>query len=499
VNVSFGRRTAKGGGHIRSPSLAPLALAPASPYRPSLRELSLHEEQIITSLRQVALRISTTLAKRVDGASLAIWRICFGVIIAWEAWRYLSKDWIEKYWLDSQFHFTYFGFSWVHPLSHDLLYTVFVVLGVAGIALALGVWYRLSAGVIILAFAYQFLLEQARYLNHFYAATLFAIIFIAIPADSVFVLRRQHREGDGTVPAWALWLVRFQVGVIYGFAGVAKLNDDWRSGFPWRDWLEARQSLPGVSALLSSGWEDVVFGFGGTLFDLLIVPALLWSRTRVPAFCAALAFHFINANLFNIGIFPWMMAAATLIFFPPAWPRTLLSRVSSRFSVAAPAPQPPQPLRRRVLWGLMIYVTLQLFLPLRHWLYPGDVAWTEEGHRFSWRMKLRTKEGAARFYVTRDGKVDEVNPLEFLDSRQYTKMSGQPDMLLQFAHFLARTFPQQNGQPAEVRVVAFVSLNDRPYGLLVDSLVNLAAQPRSLRHAAWITPYGPSRSVRPLP
>ncbi|WP_316930169.1 HTTM domain-containing protein [Leeuwenhoekiella sp. MAR_2009_132] len=36
---------------------------------------------------------------------------------------------------------------------------------------------------------------------------------------------------------------------------------------------------------------------------------------------------------------------------------------------------------------------MQLELPLRHWIIKDDVLWTEEGHRLSWRMMLRSKGG----------------------------------------------------------------------------------------------------------
>ena len=485
--MSLGRRTAKGGRHIRSPSLAPLALAPASPYRPPTREPSAHEERIVTSIRQTALRLPAILAKRVDGASLAVWRILFGLIITWEAGRYLTHDWIQRYWISPSFHFTYFGFGWVQPLPDALMYALLVVIGTTGVMLAMGTWYRATAILLFLAFSYQFLLDQSRYLNHFYAALLFAFIFIVIPANAAFSLGRKRQRTADTVPIWTVWLVRFQVGVIYLFAGIAKLNDDWLSGSPWREWLRLRADLPGVTALLSSGYDRIIFGVGGLAFDLLVVPALLWHRTRLPAFIAVLAFHFINANLFQIGIFPWMMAAATLIFFPPDWPRRFVSRSSAPVVDATAVIPAPRRLNSWALSGLAVYATLQLLMPLRHWLYPGDVSWTEEGHRFAWRMKLRSKFGSATFIVTRDGVTEEVNPLIYLEPDQTVTMVGQPDMLLQFAHFLSRKFPERDGSPSSVRVVALVSLNGRPAQSLVDSLINLAAEPRSLAHARWIT------------
>ena len=34
------------------------------------------------------------------------------------------------------------------------------------------------------------------------------------------------RAGDGSVPAWTVWLLRGQMVLVYFYAGVAKLNPD---------------------------------------------------------------------------------------------------------------------------------------------------------------------------------------------------------------------------------------------------------------------------------
>ncbi|HEY9226418.1 MAG TPA: HTTM domain-containing protein, partial [Gemmatimonadaceae bacterium] len=61
------------------------------------------------------LRLRVRLATPVDGASLAVFRIGFGVIMVWEVARYFLSGWIARYYIEPRFHFTYFGFDWVHP------------------------------------------------------------------------------------------------------------------------------------------------------------------------------------------------------------------------------------------------------------------------------------------------------------------------------------------------------------------------------------------------
>jgi hypothetical protein len=295
------------------------------------------------------------------------------------------------------------------------------------------------------------------------------------------------------VPAWALWLLRAQIACVYFFGGIAKLNGDWLQGEPIRSWLRERTYLPMVGGLMDEEWLLWVFAYGGLLFDLLVVPALLWRRTRPWAFTLAICFHLSNAFVFNIGVFPWLMLAATTMFFEPDWPRRLFHRgqVAPR---SGSQPGKPSHLSRgpisRIVCAIAIYLTIQVLLPLRHWLYPGNVNWTEEGHRFSWRMKLRDKEGETRFFVTdpAGGVTRAIEPQHYLQPAQVEEMSTRPDMILQFAHYLAAEARRSGASNAQVRAMAKVSLNGRAPQLLIDPSVDLAREPRSLLPSRWILP-----------
>ena len=122
--------------------------------------------------------------------------------------------------------------------------------------------------------------------------------------------------------------------------------------------------------------------WGGIAFDLLVIPALLWRRTRWLAVVATIGFHLVN-GLFRIGIFPWLMIGLTIVFIPSGISRLRLNG-RPRFQKAMDS-------------FVVIWMLFHLVTPLRHHGYSGDVAWTEEGHRFSWRMKLRSKVGGLCF------------------------------------------------------------------------------------------------------
>jgi hypothetical protein len=407
-----------------------------------------------------------------------VFRIAFGVVLAWHALGYFRNDLIGRLWLEPPFRFSYYGFDWVEPWPGVGLYVHFAALAACGVLIALGLAYRVAATVACIALTYVFLLDQALYLNHVYMMCLAAGLMALAPAHAFGSLdvKLGLRPRSDTVPRWALWLLQFQVAVVYVYGGIAKLNPDWLRGEPVRMWLFRRWEIAS---------EPVVYivAYGGLAFDLCVVPLILWRRTRVLALVAAVAFHGINAVWFPLGVFPWFMLAATTLLLPPCWPRRFL-RVSSR-------PVETVESHRRPPWVVpfvVAFVAFPLLFPLRHHLYPGDVAWTEEGHRFAWRMRLKEKAGGADFRVRVAGGEHEltVGAGAELTPLQEGTMVNRPDMILQYAHHLARRMERDLGRPVEVRVDSAVSLNGRPFVRLIDPEVDLAAEPRTLGPARWI-------------
>ena len=115
---------------------------------------------------------------------------------------------------------------------------------------------------------------------------------------------------------------------------------------------------------------------------------------------------------------------------------------------------------------LAAYVAVQVALPLRHFAYEGRVDWTEEGHRFAWRMMLREKRGTAHF-VVRDpdgGRHWSVRLDGHLTSEQIRIMVGQPAMIWQFADYLEGVWVKEHGvadpevtvEPGECRLVEYL-------------------------------------------
>lgn len=422
-----------------------------------------------------------------DPASVAAFRFWFGVVLSGEALRFLLSGKLREDYLDTSYQFKYYGFGWVQTLPEPWLQGVFVLLGACGLLVAVGLWYRAASGLLFLCFAYIFLIEKARYLNHYYLVILLAFLLAVLPVDRGWSLDARRRGEQRALPRWVLELLRAQIGLVYFFAGIAKLNADWLRARPLLDWLPERSNHPVLGRLLEQDWNAWAFSYGGLALDLFCWPLLAWRRTRALTFVFVLSFHLLNASIFGIGMFPWMMIGATTIFFEPGWPRRLLRRPLPELTYELPK----LAARSGARAFFVLYLAIQFALPLRHWLYPGNVNWTEEGHRFSWHMKLRDKEASVTFRVTdlAAGQTSFADPYVDLKSWQLRKMSGRPDMIHQYAlHLAERERSSPDGPPLQVRVTCYCSLNGRPRQLLIDPAVDLAAQPRGYARAAWILP-----------
>lgn len=427
-----------------------------------------------------------------DIASLVFFRIAFGVLLLWQVWWYFVKGLVALNWLAPRFLFKYYGFWWVHPWPGNWLYIHWAALGIFAFLVAAGFLYRASAILLFLSYTYFFLLDQARYVNHTYLICLFSFLMIFVPANRAFSIDAwlNPKIRSQTTPAWTLWLLRLQMGVVYFYGGIAKISSDWLHGEPMSTWMARNHDVPIVGRFFGREWAVYGASYGSLLFDLLIVPLLFWRRTRVLAFFAALIFHVINAQWFTIGIFPWLSIAATTLFLPPSWPRQVLGLFRLALLYSSPKySQPTSPRKQSVVLSLVaVYAAIQILVPLRYLLSPGGIEWNHMEHRFSWRMMLLGYRSSAYFYVTdpNSGKTYRVNPRQFLNARQRAALTFTPDMPLQFAHYLATVMPRSGPQPLKVEARIGLSINGRKPEFFIDPNVDLAAESRTLGRPHWL-------------
>ncbi len=436
--------------------------------------------------------MSQGLLKPIDAASLGAFRILFGAIMLWEAYRYYHYDRIFRYYIQPQFWFPYEFFPFLSPLPGHGMYDVFLVMALSATGIMLGLFYRISAILFFITYTYVFLLDKAQYNNHYYLVCLVAFLLIFVDAHrwaSLDQKWRPHAQA-GVIPYWQLFILRSQLFLVYFFGGIAKINADWLVGEPIRSWLRARSHYPLVGQTFFTSEIGVAFfAYGGLFFDLTIGFLLLWRRTRLVAFLFILFFNLTNKWLFNIGIFPYMMIACTILFVEPDFPRRILRRAS--FSVPETLPSPAKFYRPLVFGFVTLYLVVQILLPFRHWLYRGEVSWTEQGHRFSWHMKLRSKSGKLTITVTdpQTGESWQDDPSGKLSTRQLKRMETHPDMILYYVQRLKKELEQEGISNPIIKVDALVSLNGRPSQQLINSEVNLAEKTWTVFSSSdWIIP-----------
>ncbi|MEM6645743.1 MAG: HTTM domain-containing protein [Bacteroidota bacterium] len=429
-----------------------------------------------------------------DALVLAVFRIGFGAVMALSMLRFLLLGWVHTLYVASTFRFTYFGFGWVPMPPAWAIYALVLGALVFALGIAIGKAYRWMLLGFFLCFTYIELLDATLYLNHYYLVTALCLLLFVLPLNADLVVGRVAR----TVPRWTIWALRLQVGLVYFYAGIAKLNADWLvEAMPLRIWLAARGGLPVIGPLLDLDWMPWAMSWAGATFDLSIAFLLAYRPTRKAAYALAVAFHGATYVLFNIGIFPWMMMLVALVFFEADEFRALGDRLCRFTRPRATAAQHgihsvsmPVRLPRAAQLIAALLLAFQLAFPLRHGLYPGNHLWTEEGLRFAWHVMVVEKTGHTDFHVTHPATGRSwVIPPDDLTPEQEKQLSVQPDFIWQYAQHVEQQFVAAGYDDVEVRAEAYVSFNGRRSQPLIDPAVDLTEAPRTLGSRSWILPH----------
>jgi vitamin K-dependent gamma-carboxylase len=220
--------------------------------------------------RALGRRLASAAARPVDVASLAAFRIGFGLVMCGGILRFLATGWIETMYGEPRWFFKYPGFAWVEPWPVWGMYVHYGVLAVLALAIALGAFTRAALALFVAGFAYTQLIDVTNYLNHHYLVVLLGGLLLALPANAAWSLdaRRRPALRRATIPAWMVWLLRFQVGVVYVFAGLAKAKGDWLlEGQPLNLWLTARTETPLLGGLFAEPGAALAMSWAGFLFD----------------------------------------------------------------------------------------------------------------------------------------------------------------------------------------------------------------------------------------
>ncbi|MEA5461468.1 HTTM domain-containing protein [Arcicella sp. LKC2W] len=426
------------------------------------------------------------------GSSFAFFRIVFGLLLLVAELRFILKGWITDFYVQPQFFFTFYGFDWVRPLPEPYIYWVFYGLVFLSILITTGLFYRFAIVAFFILFTYVELLDKSVYLNHYYQVSLLAFLMCFLPMNHHFSLDNRLKKylsfllSNTYTQNCMLWALRVQVGMVYFFGGIAKLRYDWLfTAQPLRIWLSANEHLPIVGHLLTEKWVAFTLSWLAMMFDLSAPFLLSFRKTRLPIYIVIVIFHLLTHFLFYIGMFPWMMIFTALIFFPSDFHERILSifirKSQSTIQVSD---------NQTHYFGklIMLFFLIQCLIPFRSYLYQGNVLWHEQGFRFSWNIMLMEKNASLEYHIKikKTGEEFSVKPNDFLTKIQARQMSFQPDMILQFAHYLHQYYLENGIGETEVRAECYASLNGRGSQLLINPNIDLVKEKEGFYPKTWV-------------
>lgn len=435
-------------------------------------------------------------------APLVVFRILFGGMMFGSIIRFWLNGWIEQLYIKPTFFFTYYGFEWVKPLGEMGMYLMFGIMAVSALCIMLGAFYKITSTLFFLSFTYVELIDKTNYLNHYYFISIVSFLMILLPASNYFSVDTYYnfKKRITHIPRVFVITIQFQLAIVYFFAGLAKLNYDWLiEAQPLKIWLQAHTNTPLIGSLLDKTWIAYLFSWFGAFYDLSIPFFLSFKKTRGIAYFFVILFHVLTRILFQIGMFPYIMILATLIFFSENFHLKILNIINSILSKFRKNKTENidnkfvfnKKMKPLLITFLCIYFTFQLLFPFRYLCYPGKLFWTEQGYRFSWRVMLMEKGGKTFFYVTDldTGRTGETMMDNDLTVNQEKMMSTQPDMIIQYAKFLKEKYIQQGIKNPKITAECYVTLNGSGSRLFINKYVDLTKVEDGFHHKWWILPF----------
>ena len=426
------------------------------------------------------------LFKAIDNSPLIVFRILFGFLIACESFGAILTGWVKRVLIDPEFTFSFIGFEWLQPLPGFGMYLYFALMGIFGLAIMVGYRYRVAIIAYTLMWAGAYFMQKSSYNNHYYLLLLISFLMIFLPANRYVSLDvKQNRVSEEkTMPYWINLLFIIQISIVYFYASIAKFYPDWLDGTFTKNLLAGTTTRPFFLELFSQKWFYLFISYAGILFDLLVVPLLLFKRTRTLALLASLVFHIFNSITLQIGIFPFFALTFALFFYEPETIRKLFLRKKSKLEDENLS---QNFYGKRIVYFLMIpYLVIQLALPIRHHFIEGDVLWTEEGHRLSWRMMLRERNGFIHIRI-KDLKTGEESLYDYrknLTDKQIQNLATKPDFIWQYCQYIKKEF---KGKEIAIFIDCKNSINRKEYKTLIDPKFDMAkAKWDYFRHNEWL-------------
>ncbi|WP_010255999.1 HTTM domain-containing protein [Myroides injenensis] len=427
----------------------------------------------------------------IDNSPLIIFRIFFGFLFACESFGAIATGWVRSNLVDVNFTFSHIYMDFLQVLVGPQMYVYFALMGVVSLAVMLGWRYRLNIILLTILWAGAYFLQKTSYNNHYYMLMIVCFYMCFLPASSYASLDVKAGRVKKLLymPRYISWIFIFQVTMLYVYGTIAKFYPDWLDGTFTRLMYESANIPEIFKEVFTQKWFYITIAYLGIIFDGLIVPMLLWKRTRTLGVIASLMFHLFNSITLHIGIFPYFALSFAVFFYEPEQVRKFFFRKKPPFVIDENISnyQTAHFLSKWQVIVVGVFMFIQLVLPIRFHFIKGDVLWTDEGHRLSWRMMLRSRGGYTN-YIVEDKKSGERRYYDLsavLTPKQEARLTS-PDMIWQMAQRIKKEYAEK-GEDVAVFAESYVSINRRPYSQFVDENIDLGSVSWNyFTHCPWI-------------
>ncbi|QNJ97190.1 HTTM domain-containing protein [Constantimarinum furrinae] len=480
-------------------------------------------------------RLGQFLFAPTNASIVSLYRIIFGLFMVYQMIYYYQLDYTYQFLTGPELLFPYQGLEFLSPLSESVMKLIHFGLLASSVLITVGFLYRYAMLFFCIGFTYFSFIDKTLYNNHLYLISLISFVLIFISADRKYSLKAYFSKQITTdlIPAWNQYILMFLIGLPYFFGGIAKLSPNWLN----TDLVQIMVQESRTGGLTSIIPKDVLvwlIKYVGLVYDLLIVFLLLNKRTRSIGIVFILIFNFLNHSVLfgDIGLFPFLMICSTILFFDadkvgkfidsiftkkfhkkvvkrkekrPKRPKMTKAErrifQANQAKIRSEQQEESQPIsispwtgsRKAVVIGLSLFILFQITFPLRHFFITDNPEWTGRAVRFSWRMKMQTRELNTLEMTFSDRKTGEFGPVEvssFLSTNQFIHLAEDPDNFIHLAKYLHKKIESSTGiiDPlirADVQV-SFNGLTNQPMFARDLDLVRVSEKEQF--GESWISP-----------
>jgi len=272
--------------------------------------------------------LNAGLDRRGSLRAVALLRIAAGPLILLHLRPFFDLAASGATWSD-RFHQPFF--EWYPAVGGDAYLILLRICAVAAVLVSMGALTRIATAYVAGFVTYNVFLS----VTHFHHNRAFLIILLTglalLPSGrhlsmDAWLARRRDLPPRGPALLWPLWLMRFEVSIVYGASALSKIIDaDWWNGLvlslridQWAAYAADRGVPQWALDVLGSDVFMSWFAKTAVLAELFIAAGLIWRRTRPAAVWVAIGFHLSVQAVAQVQVFSWAGLAALVIWVTPS-------------------------------------------------------------------------------------------------------------------------------------------------------------------------------------